>query len=310
MIIISATGEQLYPVNPGKYPESWKPKDKKDKAWKQTYFDHMDRIKQDYKEKGVLQAPLIQDLHGLLPVQEPSPSSKDIDDKKKVIYVKKNEKDNTVSFSRIDLTSLNTYKAAGWELWQPTPRPAENFTDKETRLIPGLKESHPVSESLKETAVLFSKGIQISAVCDGLDWHPGQLLGPDSSAEAPISKTPTFMLPSESGNNLASATSRGHIHTHDRPKLVGAGWGDYDLFFEWQLHGRVLDVNDLEEKTWNYRDEVSINFVPASVLEDGEEKSMSSYDPGYPFKTPPPLYMKATGREREWKDPGRYTGGW
>lgn len=300
-MVISATVKKLDPVNTGKYPESWKPKNKKDRAWRENYFAHMGRMQRDYKDKRVVQAPVIQHSYWLIPVQVPSASSKNIDEKKKVVYVEKKEEDKVKSFARIDLDSLKTYNAAGWNVWQPPRRPTEIFTDKETRLIPELKESHPVSESLKETAVLFPKGIQISTVCDGLDWHPGQLLGTNSSAEAPISKTPTFMLPSESGKNLASATSRGHIHTYDRPKLVGAGWGDYDLFFEWQLHGRVLDIKELEAKTWNYRDEESIKFVTASVLEDGKEISMSSYKPDY-LKTPPPLYMKATSREQEWDD--------
>lgn len=139
MMVISATGKKLDSVNTGKYPESWKPKNKKDRAWRENYFAHMDRMQRDYKDKRVLQAPLIQHLYWLIPVQVPSPSIKDIDEKKKVVYVEKKEKDKVKSFARIDLDSLKTYNAAGWNLWQPPRRPTENFTDKETRLIPELK---------------------------------------------------------------------------------------------------------------------------------------------------------------------------
>ncbi|CAH0058526.1 unnamed protein product [Clonostachys solani] len=304
MMDISASDRDIYPVKPGKYSVSWKPRSKDDKRWSRNYFDHLNKMQQDYKNKRVLQAPLVQDdfESWLLAVQVPSPSHKGIADQKKIVYVEKEEEEKMLSLARIDLASFDTYKDDDWKLWRPPRRPTENFTDKDLRWIPELRASHLVSESLKETGLLFPKGIQISTICDGLDWHPGQLLGTNSTAEAPISKTPVFMLPSESGKNLASATSRGHIHTYDRPKFVGAGWGDYDLFFEWQLHGRVLDVKEMTGQAWKKKDGKSIRFVPASVLEDGEEITMSSYFPRHNFKTPPPLYLKVTGRDEEWKE--------
>ncbi|CAH0025422.1 unnamed protein product [Clonostachys rhizophaga] len=307
---LSASERELYPVKPGRYPDSWKPRDKDDTRWKRAYVSHLNMMQQDYMNRGVLQAPLVQGESWLVPIQVPSPSHKGIDTKKKIVYVQKKEGKKILPLERIDLASFDTYKADGWKLWEPPWRPTEIPTDRDLRgRLPVLTESYPVSKSLKETALLFPEGIQISTICDGLDWHPGQLLGTNPNAEAPISKTTVFMLPSESGKNLASATSRGHIHEYDRPKFVGAGWGDYDLFFEWQLHGRVLDVKELEAKDWKRRDGETIKFVPASVpasvparvLEDGEEVIMSSYMPYRDFYTPPPLYLKATGEEQEWK---------
>ncbi|VUC26176.1 unnamed protein product [Clonostachys rosea] len=284
----SSSDEDEYPVKPGKYPETWKPIDKDDDNWRNEYFKHMVRMQKDYSNRGILQAPMVQTQSWLLSIQVPSPSHKAIDAKKKIVYLQKKEEGNALSQKKIDLASLNEYKADGWALWQHPSRPTKIPTDRDVRNIPMLKESNSLPMPLFRTALLFPKGIQISTMCDGLNWHAGQLLGTNPSAKAPISTALEFMPPSESGENLASATSRGHVHTYERPKFVGAGWGDYDLYFEWQLHGRVVDRNTVAQKIWKGTDGDFVTFVPAAASsEGGEEIRMASYGPK--FKAPKPL---------------------
>lgn len=72
-------------------------------------------------------------------------------------------------------------------------------------------------------------------------WQPGRLLGPDPTAKANISDPEYDFIPlSEMDPNDRSATCSSHIQQHPRPAVIGVGWGGYDKFREWQLHGRQV----------------------------------------------------------------------
>lgn len=126
---------------------------------------------------------------------------------------------------------------------------------------------------------MFATGIALSRQCDGLEWQPGQLLGDDPEARAPISHSSTFLSPAQVATNLPSATSRGHLPKFPRPAQVGAGWGDFDIFHEWQLHGREVKRTLVKEKEWRLVDGPSVTFNPASDSLPGCQRVVVTVDP-------------------------------
>jgi hypothetical protein len=78
----------------------------------------------------------------------------------------------------------------------------------------------------------------------------------------------SFQPPGKSSNNLATATSHGHAHVYTRPENVGLGWGDYDLFNEWQSQGRHITKEMVEEKKWSSNAFEPLEFVSDSNPEN------------------------------------------
>lgn len=61
-------------------------------------------------------------------------------------------------------------------------------------------------------------------------------------------------------------TSRGHLSRFPHPPQVGVGWGDYDLFSEWQAHGREVKKSMVEDKEWSKSRASPLVFVDGNVI--------------------------------------------
>jgi hypothetical protein len=77
-----------------------------------------------------------------------------------------------------------------------------------------------------------------------LYWQPGRVLGPDPQERASISHSQSVVGQSDMSTSILSATCRSHIVSYKRPPGVGLGWGDFDRFYEWQLHGRKVRTSN------------------------------------------------------------------
>lgn len=133
--------------------------------------------------------------------------------------------------------------------WTHPGRP-DGTIGQDHRWSPTITDIVKVDKPYEETRDLFPRGVEISEYSDDIEWVPGQLLGArafDPDGYAPISHAKKFVPPSETGNDFASATHRGHISKIKRPGHVGAGWGDHDMFREWQLHGRLVKKGMVEK---------------------------------------------------------------
>ena len=106
-------------------------------------------------------------------------------------------------------------------------------------------------ESRRHVAKMALAGSQANI----LDWIPWR---------KPSFLIPRFLSPPpESSNNFQSATSRGHMPKFPRPAGIGAGWGDFDLFLQWQIHGRQVKGEMVENKEWSKLPEKTFQYVPA-----------------------------------------------
>ncbi|KAI8675547.1 hypothetical protein NCS57_00456100 [Fusarium keratoplasticum] len=176
------------------------------------------------------------------------------------IYVTKVESDERKA-QRITLPELPLYLANGWQEWFKCQKPVEEGTDKDERKILMVEDVNTVDNPKNDTLKLFDIGTAISQKADGITWTPGRVLGAtDGTEEAPMSTSKTFIPPDASGADMSSATSRGHHQKYTRPSKVGAGWGDYDRFREWQLHGRRVEVDWVDKKRWDPENGNEIQF--------------------------------------------------
>ncbi|KAH6981067.1 hypothetical protein BKA56DRAFT_686125 [Ilyonectria sp. MPI-CAGE-AT-0026] len=143
--------------------------------------------------------------------------------------------------------------------WFRAGNPVDKGTDKDNRKILKIEDVWTIDAPFQDTEKMFAEGIGLS----GQGWQPNRLLG-DPGVEALISHTQNFLPPSESAAGLSSATSRHHLEKFARLGSVGAGWGDHDLFREWQLHGRQVKKSMAEDKEWHKVNKDVVEFTPAS----------------------------------------------
>jgi hypothetical protein len=184
------------------------------------------------------------------------------------IYVTRFESDER-KIKRITLPELPLYQGNGWHGWFKGEVQAEEGTDRDKRNILMVEDVNASDDPKEDTLKMFRTAINIYQKADAIHWKPGHVLAAtNGTREAPMSTPKAFIPPNVSGNDLPSATSRGHHHRYRRPAKIGVGWGDYDNFREWQLHGRRLDVDMVEGKPWCPRIKDQVQF---RVLGEGAE---------------------------------------
>ncbi|KAF9769883.1 hypothetical protein IL306_012620 [Fusarium sp. DS 682] len=131
--------------------------------------------------------------------------------------------------------------------WYPRKRPTIPPTDRDARLIDKINDTFTASAAYKDTSRIFPREIELSRAGDKMAWVEGQMLGEaDEETKAPISVSQEFIFPGDHTDSRSS-TSRGHQIPHLRPPRVGAGWGWYDEFRQWQAHGRSINKDWVKE---------------------------------------------------------------
>ncbi|KAF5566435.1 hypothetical protein FNAPI_1138 [Fusarium napiforme] len=182
------------------------------------------------------------------------------------IYVTTFESDER-KIKRIRLSELPSYERNGWHEWFKGKVQTEEGTDRDKRQISMIDDVNNTDDPKEDTLKMFKAAIDISRRADAIYWKPGHILG-SANREALISTSKAFVPPNMSDIDMPSATSRGHHHRYMRLAKLGAGWGDYDYFREWQLHGRRVDVDMVEERMWCPRIEDKVHF---RVFEEGQD---------------------------------------
>jgi hypothetical protein len=268
----SSAAEALRSLRLTEYPKSWSYNPENPGLAQESVMSRMKQLERAYENAGVVARPLVKvtevpgdeaEIQVVCSQQYPSPAPQNsIFANKPFICVVKGEGKQRET-KRIELARLPEFAADGWQEWQYAGRPTEPGTDKDPRQILEINDVWETDAPYKDAAHMFAAEVDTASLADRLSWQPGQLLGGDLQARAPISFSPTFISPAESSKNFQSATSRGHQLKFPRPAGVGAGWGDHYLFREWQIHGRQVRRSMVENKEWHRVPERTIEFVPA-----------------------------------------------
>lgn len=144
---------------------------------------------------------------------------------------------------------------------------------------------HTTDKPAEDMKYYLERGLEIASSVwslskkrNGVAWVPGDLIGPDGSDPATKAKSLSLISPTECGkptDERRSITSAGHIPGRSRPNDVCVGWGEWDNYNAWQLHGRHLDkeyIPDPDPQPWR------VDRVPPVTFEfeDGTKETVES----------------------------------
>ncbi|KAF5592290.1 hypothetical protein FPANT_5449 [Fusarium pseudoanthophilum] len=163
-------------------------------------------------------------------------------------------------------------QSANYAVQYPDCHPPKKKELLDHRHIPKLQDVWIADKPYLSTANIFAKGIKISGLAitvnpgqippDGaLCWQPGRVLGPDPQERASISHSESFVRPADMSTSILSATCRSHIVSYKRPPGVGLGWGDFDRFYEWQLHGRKVQKSMVRAQRFQQSNYPHVTFI-------------------------------------------------
>ncbi|KAI1255944.1 hypothetical protein MGN70_002103 [Eutypa lata] len=251
-------------------------------GFKASFFNRYKELDSAYEAAGVVSRFLLaEDANGnpkFHSRQYPSPASCDKDAAATTGYVFVNKTVTTGSSvrrteARLVATPLvSDLKKEGWVTWDhPTP-PTDN--EKDSRSVERIEDVNKTDAPYKDTANLFAREIGLLSKMTKTKWEPGQLFGDNSEAQASTSFSSTLQLPGTLCD-LRSATSSSHVHKYRRPALVSVGWGDYDLFHEWQSCGRHITEEMVEKKEWKVNEKGPITYEVASDSTNADAKAIT-----------------------------------
>ncbi|KAJ4323974.1 hypothetical protein N0V84_004066, partial [Fusarium piperis] len=126
------------------------------------------------------------------------------------------------------------------------PEPTRPPNDRDARSVEMLNDVFTASAPHRDTVRVFPQAMEMWCRGEGKEWKPEQMFGEKKKKDkviAPMSVSEEFLVPGEQ-TDVRSLTSHGHFINHHAPPGTGLGWGGWDLYAEWQAHGRSVD------KTW------------------------------------------------------------
>ncbi|KAF5534513.1 hypothetical protein FNAPI_12343 [Fusarium napiforme] len=158
--------------------------------------------------------------------------------------------------------------------WYPKDRPKRAPHDKDIRPLEMINDVFTSSAPYKDTNKIFPNEIKLSRGGDKMAWTEGQMLGEaDEETKAPVSSSEEFLSPGDH-SDTRSSTSRGHVVRHRAPYGTGAGWGDYDRFYEWQANGRAIKKEWVKQGDPNWRHNMT---KPIVIVDDEGKKEVIPY---------------------------------
>ncbi|KAH7154272.1 hypothetical protein DER46DRAFT_394097 [Fusarium sp. MPI-SDFR-AT-0072] len=141
-------------------------------------------------------------------------------------------------------------------------------------MVEEINDVLTVDTPYKDTAKFFPREIELSRAGDNMAWVEGQILGEaDKETKAPISVSQEFIFPGDH-TDTRSSTSRGHQISHYRPEGVGAGWGGYDEFYEWQANGRAINKDWVKQDDPDWRNKTT---APLTAVDEDEQEEVVHY---------------------------------
>ncbi|KAI8723847.1 hypothetical protein NCS52_00241500 [Fusarium sp. LHS14.1] len=154
------------------------------------------------------------------------------------------------------------------------PEPTQPPNDRDTRSIEMLNDVFSASAPRTDTIRIFPNAMGMWCCGENKQWRPEHIF-PEKKEKrgdviAPMSVSEEFLVPGEQ-TDVRSLTSNGHFIHHHPPPGIGLGWGDWDLYTEWQVHGRSVDKTWVPRGDWKPKVEGEIVFVAERGDSSAEE---------------------------------------
>ncbi|UPK96271.1 hypothetical protein LCI18_007206 [Fusarium solani-melongenae] len=130
-----------------------------------------------------------------------------------------------------------------------------------------LSDVFTASVPHKDTIRIFRNAMGMLCRGENKQWKPEQIFPEKKERRdeviAPMFVSEKFLVPGEQ-TDMQSLTSNGHFIHHHPPPGLGLGWGDWDLYTEWQAHGRSVDKTWVPRGDWKPKVEGEFVFVADS----------------------------------------------
>jgi len=277
---------------PSDWPDTWRDFPEEKGANVRAFFADTQARKPYWDALGLPYTTIAEDENGnpevqsrLRPTQRASKRKKNPDDSKidyvaltRAVSTDRGEKptfermteDGWVRFNLkiAPVSEVPTLVAQGWKVENgrepPLEEESDGFRDKRPYDLPVdvLSRDQPAKDT--DSYLGWGNKFMSATMTDG-NWRRGQLIGTNGSDPETIRLSPSYAKWSpEPFSERRSATSTGHIIKHSAPAHVGLGWGDYDLFIDWQSYGREIPKDAVEKKDWLKDPLAPLTFVGGS----------------------------------------------
>jgi hypothetical protein len=154
----------------------------------------------------------------------------------------------------VPLAQVTAFEQQGWEVWNHPESPINPITSGDPRKVERTEDVFETDRPYMDSNRFLEEDNEMLLGDEpSTKWRPGQLLGANGSSREARASSLSFssFVPAAQMTDLRSATSGGHALKFLRPPRVGAGWGDYDTFDNWQSYGRQLKPEMVERNGWN-----------------------------------------------------------
>ncbi|KAF5023362.1 hypothetical protein F66182_4565 [Fusarium sp. NRRL 66182] len=250
------------------YPRDWMYDAEDPDGYREAFICHLADMEIKYTTLGVVNRPAITYGPDIGWRVHPQPTN---DARTGDVYIYYESGQESKDFMRMPLRLM--------------PLPTEKPRGRDPRGIRRIIDLSPFDNPAADTVIIFKLGIALSGLAiyvqpgqtppvgamplergelqdySRLYWQPGELLGSDRQARAPISHSPNFLPPAEMDHDVLSATCRSHMAKYRRILGTGLGWGGYDRYHEWQRCGRQVRKSMVERKSWSKSNFPSVRFV-------------------------------------------------
>lgn len=220
---------------------------------------------------------------GFYAIQRPGPTERDDEFfNEERVYMTQSKPNGENEYRLIPIKNIGQWEEEGWRLCD-APEPAVDDDGRDRRECQRSVDVDEFDKPHKDFEKYWANEANIIE-SHMPHWEPGKPLDENYDEEDNISTAKQFRPQSE-WKRVVTASSGSHMPYPSRPAGVGVGWGDYDMFHQWQNHGRKVTVDMLEEKPWSKEiedvvmefDDPTLNFTAPAI--EGM-RAQGAYDAG------------------------------
>ncbi|KAI0195523.1 hypothetical protein F4808DRAFT_474620 [Astrocystis sublimbata] len=286
-----------------KIPDDWLPDPNDPQVAVDNMFRYYERLDKHYTKRGYkprfrLWSEGGEKTKGFHCIHRPAPrSGNDKYIEQELVYMFKTKEDGKREYKLFPFAEAEAgilTKTEVWQLWRPKPPPLDN-KGRDIRSCNRLEDSRIRDKPHLDSNYYFTREDNIPFMlkhCAPAGWKPGEPLEAKDTYkdEDNISTIEQFRPPNQS-DNLITGSNSCLIRKTQAPPGIGADWGDYHLFDQWQAHGRKIKLDMVEDKKWDktldkivfVSDDDPTDITAIKIGDDIKERA--GYDPENPPMT-------------------------
>ncbi|RYC62775.1 hypothetical protein CHU98_g3434 [Xylaria longipes] len=299
-----ATMADIDPTDYRRLPARWIPDPENPGAAEKAMFSDYKKHDTVYSQAGIkTRFRLWEDNEGnkgFHSIQRPRPLPADDDfARKEYVYMLAPGLDERSEYRLVPLAEVEQREEEGWTLWK-CPDPPLDEDGRDRRQVQFPIDTFKYDKPHEDFERYWANDMElVKKQLAPPNWEPGMPLNKVYDEADNISTTTEFQPPNE-WDQVVTGSSAAHYPIIRRPAGVGAGWGDYDKFAQWQSYGRRIKADMVENKKWD-KEMTELVFVdsddPTLEMTIPMDKKIQSTFPPRSGIPPQSLYEKLHGKQ-------------